>query len=472
MRKQQLALLTLVSLFFIQSCDYFKSKPAVIGGEVVEASSENAVEGATVEITQPENFQQSTLTNSSGHFSFDIEPDDGSVSITIEVSKEGYENANRNVEVSSNDEINDLVIELTAEGNEDDNNDGGNGGDDQNGETVGAAAIVLTDQPEGAININETGDQVSTSMTFQVQDSLGRPLTSENAVDVSFSIVNGPDGGEDLVPASATTNSSGNVTTTLFSGNTAGEIKVQALVNRDDGIEIKSSPIVVAIHGGFPDQEHFSIAAEKYNFEGWDINNNRNVISTVVGDQFSNPVKPGTVVYFETTGGVIQGSGQTDEDGIVEVELISGNPRPTDGEALVTASTKGEDGKNITEQIPVVFSSRNAYIEADPTTFSLDPNGGESFDYTVKDVNGNPMAKGTQISVEAGEGIELTGDVDFTLGDHIDPGPGATEFSFSIRDTDDESNEAADLTIKINVTTPSGNTTTYSEISGTRRKGL
>lgn len=467
MRKQQLALLTLVSLFFIQSCDYFKSKPAVVGGEVIEASSENAVEGATVEIIQPENFQQSTITNSSGRFSFDVEPDDGSVALTLEVTKEGYQSATRNVEVSSNDEINDLVIELTAEGNGDDNGDDGDGG--QNGETVGAAAIVLTDQPEGAININETGDQVSTSMTFQVQDSLGRALTSDNAVDVSFSIINGPDGGEDLVPATATTNSSGNVTTTLFSGNTAGEIKVQALVNRDDGIEIKSSPIVVAIHGGFPDQDHFSIAADKFNFEGWDINNNRNVISTVVGDKFSNPVKPGTVVYFETTGGVIQGSGQTDEDGIVEVDLISGNPRPAGGRATVTASTKGENGEDITQDIPIVFSSRNAYIEATPTTFDLAPDGGESFNYTVEDVNGNPMAKGTQISIEAGAGIELTGDTDFTLGDHITPGPGATEFSFSIRDTDDESDEAASLTLKISVTTPSGNTTTYSGISGTRR---
>ncbi|GAA5520572.1 carboxypeptidase regulatory-like domain-containing protein [Aliifodinibius salicampi] len=468
MRKIQLVLLTLVSLFFIQSCDYFKSKPAVVGGEVIEASSENAVEGATVEIIQPENFQQSTITNSSGRFSFDVEPDDGSVALTLEVTKEGYQSATRNVEVSSNDEINDLVIELTAEG-DDGNGDGDNGGGDQNGETVGAAAIVLTDQPEGAININETGDQVSTSMTFQVQDSLGRALSSNNAVEVSFSIINGPGGGEDLVPATATTNSSGNVTTTLFSGNTAGEIKVQALVNRDDGIEIKSSPIVVAIHGGFPDQDHFSIAAENFNFEGWDINNNRNVISTVVGDKFSNPVKPGTVVYFETTGGVIQGSGQTDEDGIVEVDLISGNPRPTNGMATITASTKGENGEDITQEIPIVFSSRTAYISASPTSFDLDPDGGASFNYTVQDVNGNPMAKGTQISIEAGAGIELTGDTNFTLGDHITPGAGATNFSFSIRDTDDESDEAASLTLKISVTTPSGNTTTYSGISGTRR---
>lgn len=117
-----------------------------------------------------------------------------------------------------------------------------------------------------------------------------------------------------------------------------------------------------------------------------------------------------------------------------------------------------------------MFSTRSAQISASPTTFDLDPNGGEKFSYTVTDENGNPMAAGTEILVEAGEGIEVTGDDEFTLGNHLFPGPGATEFNFSIRDTDENSDDPADLTIKISVTTPSGNTTTYTEISGTRRK--
>ncbi|MDZ7715012.1 MAG: Ig-like domain-containing protein [Balneolaceae bacterium] len=93
---------------------------------------------------------------------------------------------------------------------------------------------------------------------------------------------------------------------------------------------------------------HFSIAPANSNFEGYNINNVRDKITVIVGDKFSNPVKPGTVVSFSTTGGIIQGSGQTDEDGIVSVDLISGDPRPNDavagsggrpGYATVTAST-------------------------------------------------------------------------------------------------------------------------------------
>lgn len=80
------------------------------------------------------------------------------------------------------------------------------------------------------------------------------------------------------------------------------------------------------------------------------------------------------------------------------------------------------------------------------------------------------MPAGTVISIEAGDGIEVTGASDFTLGNRLFPGPGATEFKFSIRDTDDQSNDPADLTLKIVVTAPSGEETTYDEISGVRRK--
>ena len=118
----------------------------------------------------------------------------------------------------------------------------------------------------------------------------------------------------------------------------------------------------------------------------------------------------------------------------------------------------------------ILFTSSTALISATPTTFDLAPNGGASFTYTVTDINGNPMPAGTQINVEGGEGIEVTGATDFTLGNRLYPGAGSTDFNFSIRDTDEDSNDAADLTIKITVTSPSGEETVYDLISGTRRK--
>lgn len=349
----------------------------------------------------------------------------------------------------------------------------------------GAASIILTRVTEEVINIQGTGGKVNSEFTFEVQDSTGRKLDLDNQTEVNFSILVGPGGGERLLPESAMTNSEGLVTTSLFSGSKAGVVQVQAEIVRDDltpPLTIRSTPIAVTIHGGFPDKNNFSLAPEKYNFEGYTINGNTNKITAIIGDEFSNPVKPGTAVYFSSTGGIIEGSGvgNTNSQGFVTVELISGGQRPADTETIdgtpftknglgtVTASTVDKDNNLISKSINLVFSTSAAIISTDSTTFDLDPNGGETFDYTVTDLNGNPMAAGTTIVVDAGN-LEVSGDGNITLGNHIFSGPGATEFTFSIRDTDTESNDPSPLSIKITVTSPNGNVTSLTPITGTRR---
>lgn len=452
------------------------AEETLISGQVSEQGSGSAVQGAIVRITSPAALSQTVTSDSLGNFTFAIELD-STISVTITAEKQGFNLQTTTFSLAPGNDVQNLSLSLQAEG---DNGGGEDDGEGVGGESGGAAAIILTGISEETINIAESGGIVNSAFTFEVQDSAGRTIDLSKAVDVNFTIVAGPGGGESLTPEVVRTNSSGKATSNLFSGNAAGTVKIQAQVVRDDvGLTIQSKPIVIAIHGGFPDFDHFSLAPEKFNFEGYSINNVRNPISVIVGDKFSNPVKPGTPVYFKTTGGVIQGSGATNEDGEVTVDLISGDPRPSDaitgsggrpGYATVTAITQDENDNDIEKSLNIVFSTSGASISASPTTFNLDPNGGASFDYTVTDLNGNPMAAGTEISISGGEGIEITGDTDITLGNHLFPGAGATEFSFSIRDTDEDSNDPADLTIKITVTSPSGNVTTYSGISGTRRK--
>lgn len=443
-----------------------------VSGQVINKADSQPIDSAFVQISSPPENQQSTVTDSTGRYSFTVQTT-GNSSITINASEAEFEPITATLNVAPGSDFTGVDLELTATADQE-------GEDDVvGGEPAGAAAIILTNNPVQAINIAETGDIVSSFFTFQVQDSAGRPLDVQRAVDVQFSLINSPGGGEEVVPATVTTNSQGNATTTLFSGNTAGAVKLQALIERPEvGLVIRSTPVLVAIHGGFPDENHFSIGVDRFNFEGFSINNLRNPITVIVGDRFSNPVKPGTVVSFETNGGVIQGSGNTDEDGVVEVDLISGNPRPNDnipgsggrpGYATVTARTVDENDNSISRQLNVVFSTSTARISAEPTTFDLDPNGGATFNYSVTDLNGNPMATGTQININGGQGIDVSGDANFTLGNNLFPGPGSTDFTFSISDTDEQSNSPADLTIQITVTSPSGNITTFSGISGTRR---
>lgn len=472
MKTRYLLLFSVITAFLFHACSAADDS-SIIAGQVIEAGTGSAVQGAVVEIISPESLQQTATTDSTGNFSFDVDVTE-TENVTLEVTKQNYQAATTSFKLTAESSVENLTIELTST----DQSGGEEPQQNVGGEAEGPAAIILESISNQAINIKETGDQVSTAFTFSVQDSAGRTISEPT--DVNFSILSGPGGAEEIIPKTATTNSQGRVTSSLFSGNVAGPVKVQASIERPElGITIKSTPVLVAIHGGFPDPEHFSIAPSKVNFEGYDLNGVRNQITVIVGDKFSNPVKPGTVVYFSSTGGIIQGSGQTDQDGIVTVDLISGEPRPDDaisgsggrpGYATVTASTVDENDNRISKSINIVFSTQGAQISGSPTTFDLAANGGESFSYTVTDGNGNPMAAGTEILVEAGEGIEVTGDAEFTLGNHLFPGPGATDFNFSIRDTDQESNDPAPATIKISVTSPSGNTTTYSEITGTRRK--
>ncbi len=448
--------------FLFQSCGEVFDKPGgveteetvTISGLVLDASSSQPIKNAFVEITSPSENQKSTTTDSTGAYSFTLQTII-STQVSIKASKQDFETVTKTITVTPGGDFTGVDLALPS-------TDGDNGG--VGGDPKGAAAIVLTNAPLQAINIAETGDIVSAPFTFVVQDSAGRALDAESSVEVQFKIVSGPGGGESLVPAVATTDAQGKVTTTLFSGNKAGPVKIQASVERPEiGLTIVSSPVLIAIHGGFPDAEHFSISANKFNFEGYDINNRRNTITVVLGDKFSNPVKPGTVVYFETTGGIIQGSATTDEDGIASVELISGDPRPSNGKATITATTVNGNNVRISKDIEIIFSTSHANISG-PASFNIASQGGSTtIEYTVIDENGNPMAAGTTIKIEAGGGIELTGDASFILGDFRTAGPNKTEFTVTIHDADPESRNAnpADTTIKIIVTTPSGSITTH-----------
>ena len=357
-----------------------------------------------------------------------LDPGSETVSVRLETYKQGCQTQTTSFKLAPETDVDDLVIELQSTDSSGNNGDEG-GGDEVGGEPEGPAAIILQSISDQAIFIKETGDKITTAFTFQVVDSAGRALNANGAVDVDFEILSGPGGEEEIIPKTTTTNSNGEATNSLFSGNVAGPVKLQASIERPElGVTIKSTPVLVAIHGGFPDTDHFSISAEKLNFEAYDINGVRNPITVIVGDKFSNPVKPRTVVYFNSTGGVIQGSGETDDDGIVTVDLISGDPRPTNGIATVTATTVNENNKRISKNIDVVFSTQSANISAacdtsvpecvTETTFDLPPDGGVSFSYTVEGLNGNPMPAGSQITVEAGNGMEVTGDADFELGNH------------------------------------------------------
>jgi hypothetical protein len=349
--------------------------------------------------------------------------------------------------------------------------------------TGAAAAIAFVDESLNGISVREVGGDETSLLTFEVRDSLGVPVDAQHQANVTFFIQSGPGGGEYVSPTSGTTQgSTGRVQTTLSSGTKAGVVQVVAQTTAGSRT-IRSAPVIVNIFGGFPDQAHFSIGSEKLNFPGYNILNLTNTITVIAGDKYSNPVRPGTAVYFRTTGGTINvpSTAYTSADGVAAAVLRSGNPRPYDpilgvGFAYVTASTVGQSGNTVSDSTIVLFSGISQISNLSATSFTV-PAGGSSgpITFKVSDQNGNPLAATTTISVtlqytpppNTTINLAVTGDTHVTLGDTQAKGPGTTDFSIQVVDqTVGGVPTSIPATVIISVSSPNGKPPDVS-ISGT-----
>jgi hypothetical protein len=422
-----------------------QQKTVILSGSVFESVTGSPIDSAVVKITgiTP---QIVTYTDSTGKYrvSFEVEAE---TDVNVIAFKEGYEPdtvavlaiPGRTVNVPS------LLLKRTAP---------------ETPTSGEPASIVLVSQTAKSIGVKGSGSVETAQMVFEVQDSSGKPVDLAHSVEVSFRIGSGPGGGEFIYPPKARTDAKGRVTANIVSGTKAGVVQIVAESNVGSKT-IRSLPVVIVIHGGLPDSAHFSIAPEKLNFPGYNVFGLRNKITAYVGDKYGNPVKPGTAVYFTTTGGIIEGSALTNEQGQGSVDLISAEPRPVHpvlgpGYAVITATTADENQRTIKAETIVLFSGI-PQITVEPTTFDIPNLGSQVFNYTVSDQNGNPLAGGTTIRVTIdGKDIRALGDLDITIPDTRDRS--WTRFSFAIQDTTSDTVERPVL-IRISASGPNGSAT-------------
>lgn len=330
------------------------------------------------------------------------------------------------------------------------------------------ASIVLVRQTFTTIGVKESGDNETTTLTFEVRDSSGTPLDITRSVTVNFTLGANPGGGIIIDPPSKKTNSEGRVSVNITSGTKAGTVQVIAEVTVGTKI-IRSKPVNIAIHGGLPDYDHFSIAAEYYNVPGLVKYGFLDPITAYVGDKYSNPVKPNTIVYFSTTGGIIQGSAVTCANGIATVNLITALPNPVHptlgpGFATITASTANENNQMISRQIEILFSGY-PLLSINPTTIDIPNGGSQTFVYTVADLNGNPIASENTITVTVEGNVQAIGDLNINMPDT--KSKSWTQFSFIVTDADPDKVEPRPVSIKIEVDGVNGKNAI--SISGTSR---
>lgn len=423
-----------------------ESGDVTLSGQVLNVTTNNPVPNAFVQVLPLDLLFE---TDEEGRFEF-VVGIDSTMNLQLVASSDGFANASVNVLALADRLIEVPVLRLFQVAPEEP-------------ESGLASNILLLQQSASSIGVIESGSEEVAVIQFQVADSMGRPVILDKSAAVNFSFGVQPGGGEFIYPLAAETDNNGVVTVNLSSGTKSGVVQIIAETSVQ-GRLIRSIPVAVSIHGGLPDQTHFSIGPEQRNFPGLLRYGLIDPISVIVGDKYSNPVRQGTSVYFDTDRGVVGGSIQTDPEGRGTVNLMSANPLPADGIVLVTAETADDQENVVTGSTPVIMSGV-AVVTVSPATAILD----QTYALTVMDINGNPLVEGTTITVFVqGESVKAVGNTDVLLDDsvflggqqyqHVLRGPGITEFTFrAVSDINPLAPETPVVdAITINVAGPNG----------------
>ena len=338
-----------------------------------------------------------------------------------------------------------------------------------------AQTIAFLGASPSEVSVYGVGGKETSVLSWEVRDSLGLAIDAAHAVHLLFSSLNGPGGGEYVSPPDVQTNANGQAYSTFNAGTKSGIMQITATATVG-GRTLTSSPVRLTINGGFPVQSHFSIAPSAHNFTALGWLGKTNGITVLLGDKYSNPVAPGTAVYFRSSAGVVQPTIFTNKDGFGTVTLYSGNPEPRgsyaapgqgDGYHYVVARTLGQGGVAVEDSTLILWSGPGQISNVSPVTFDIANAGSLSFSFRVADALGHPLAAGTNITVTAtipppptqgtqqNQVIVLFGaNGSIVLPDLLSAGPGSTDFTLVLKDGTWSITDPTPVSMTINVTGP------------------
>jgi hypothetical protein len=309
-------------------------------------------------------------------------------------------------------------------------------GDTTRSRLPGSIALISISNTD--IQVTGTGGTETSTLVFEVRDSLGVPVDS--SYQVKFTLVN-PPGNAYISPISGRCDSTtGRINAVMHADSVAGVVQVYASVMSPTNT-IKSSPVLITVHSGLPDQIHFSLYPVALNFAGLDLFAVTDTVGVQVGDKYSNPVAEGTAVYFNTHAGIIQPSGFTDANGHAKVIIYSGNPFPDAsnpdpdsglGFGKVFATTDGLNNVVVKDSILLLFSGTPIITYTDSTVFSILYGEEKSFNVTVQDRYNHPIAPGSEISIIATSSADLKVSDPIVVPDAQSAGSGTTKFKVAI----------------------------------------
>ncbi len=431
---------------------------AIINGYVFDSSNQ-PLENVTVTFSGAE--AEPVFSGPDGSYSYSYALTDGRTEeiISATFERSGYERYIRtNIQIRANETttIPNTVLTETSD-------------------TVSGAgepyAIQIESIGSEHIYVTESGLPEITDINVFVTDVRGAIIDDLHSIVIHFDLGLNPGGGVTVYPDIVQT-VGGRATSYLQAGTVAGPVQMNIWFEREDGYVAQVDPVQIAIWGGFPVDENFSVALEKVNIAGMRWTGLLDEVTAYLGDKYNNPVAPGTVVYFTSAYCYIEGSNNTDNLGRAAVQFVAAEKRPdpsVDPDSAIVrvyATTYGQPGHGETTvledlhyQTGIMLTGITDYIDIirlSPSQTSYDDTTTVfNFEYHVSDVYGNPLVKDSRIYVQPAIG-SVSGDIYVEMNDTQYRGDGATVFYFTwvAPDIDDVETWGKDEIITIKVVTP------------------
>lgn len=220
--------------------------------------------------------------------------------------------------------------------------------------TIVVAAIQATNlqfisaSPE-MIYLLGSGATTQSLLTFKVVDSSGNPVQNQS---IQLSLQNiGPKTGLSIdrlgneAPVTKTSNSAGQVSVAVFSGDVPTSARVTATLPGSSPV-VETNSVVLTIASGKAVQKAASIAFGELSIEGFNTDGIGTLVTFSLADRQGNPVPDGTEVNFVTeSGGVMIPPRCVVADGssLCRSTFRSGGTRPLDGRVSILAYVSGEE---------------------------------------------------------------------------------------------------------------------------------
>ncbi len=346
-----------------------------------------------------------------------------------------------------------------------------------------------------SVGVRGSGRNETLLITATVRDANNNAVI--DGTPVYFNINNSPGGGDFLSSTGAIPTINGQATVSYNSGTVSGSVRIRAHCGAVTALSTEiliyaGPPYIENINSGCV-TSHMSLAASPCSMFGMDFVGDSVSLLALVGDQYNNPVTPGTAVYFTTSGGVVTtATGYTDSSGFARVTLFSGNPLPTvsrwlntltdpniggailcsatptqPGMAKVLASSAGVDanGDSVTvwATTDVIFDYRqpqlllrSASVNGDPTERELFIGENALITIATYDPDFWPLVYGSTIAFSASKGTVYP--------DQITVGcPGDTTYSVSFFNDLTVNDDDTATPVLISVDTRQGDAYTFTE---------